>query len=109
MSKAMNVTETTFNTEVMQSTIPVIVDFYADWCPPCLKLGPILDRIAETNEGQLKVVKVNVDNEPALAQKFQVSSIPLLVYVNEGEVIGKSEGFQNERQLQHVVDQLTAK
>jgi len=77
------VTEQTWDTEVIQSEKPVIVDFWAEWCGPCHAVAPVLDRIAD--ERDLKIVKVNIDHEQGLAQRYGVSSIPMMVLFEGGE------------------------
>ena len=108
MSRAKEVSLATFESEVLDSPVPVVVDFYADWCGPCRALGPVLDRVSTAFAGQAKIVKVNVDREPALAQQFEVSAIPKLAFVVKGEVVGHSEGMASESDLSSVVRQMIA-
>ncbi len=88
------VTKNTFEAEVLHSNVPVFVDFWASWCGPCRMFAPILDQIAEENPDTLKVVKVNVDEEPELAQQFGVMSIPTLVLIRDGKVVSTSVGVR---------------
>jgi thioredoxin 1 len=78
------VTEQSFEQEVLQSDKPVLVDFWAEWCGPCHAIAPVLDQIAQ-ERGELKVVKLNIDEEPAIAQRYGVMSIPTLILFKEGE------------------------
>lgn len=84
----LNVTEATFEKEVLRSEIPVLVDFYADWCQPCKVQSPIVEQVARELEGKVKVVKIDSDKNRRLAQAFQVQSIPMLFVVQNGEVAG---------------------
>ena len=83
---ALTVTEATFEQEVLQSELPVLIDFYADWCQPCKVQSPIVEEVARELAGQVKVVKINTETSPRLAQAFQVQSIPQLFVVKGGEV-----------------------
>ena len=87
----MKITKDSFEQEVMAYQGTVLLDFYADWCGPCRMVAPVLEEIAQEDAG-LKVCKINVDEEQELAIRFQVSSIPLLVVVKDGKVVGKSLG-----------------
>lgn len=80
----VHVTEATFETEVLASEIPVLVDFWAAWCPPCRMISPILDELAVRHDGALKVAKVDVDADPGIAATFRVSGIPTLILFEHG-------------------------
>jgi thioredoxin 1 len=90
----LTVGKSNFEHEVLSSELPVLIDFWAPWCAPCRMLSPVVDEVSETNSHKAKFVKINVDDEPELAQKFQVSSIPMLVLVKDGKVVSSSVGAQ---------------
>ena len=90
---AMEVTEATFQQEVAQSPIPVLVDFWAPWCGPCRMLAPVMEQLADEQEGKAKVVKVNVDDNPELAKQFQVYSIPTVIAFKNGQETGRRVGL----------------
>jgi len=85
--KPVNATTESFKTEVLDSDLPVIVDFWAEWCGPCRMVAPVLDEISSEYQGKLKVVKVNVDEEPQLAMDYQVTGIPLLGVFQGGKIV----------------------
>ena len=91
---ATAVTDQTFETEVLQSDTPVLVDFWAEWCGPCHAVAPVLDKIAEERSGQLRLVKVNIDEEPALAQRYGIVSIPTIILFRGGEPAAAAIGAQ---------------
>ena len=92
MSKAAAVTTADWETQVIQSEVPVLVDFWATWCQPCLRLGPTVDAVAEEFDGKAKVVKVDVDKEQELAIKFNVTSIPNLQFFKDGKQVDQVVG-----------------
>ena len=100
---AAAVTEATFEDEVIASDTPVIVDFWAEWCGPCHAVSPVLERIAEERDGEVKVVKVNIDEEQGLAQRYGIASIPTMILFREGAPAAAVSGAQPkgaiERQL----------
>ncbi len=92
-------TSKNFDEEVYKSDIPVLVDFWAGWCGPCMMLAPIVKKIAEEKEGKIKVGKVNVDEQPALTAKFGITSIPTLIVFKNGEIHKKSVGYLSEEEI----------
>ena len=96
--KVLHVTQDTFQQEVLESSLPVLVDFFAEWCGPCRMLAPVLDEIAAERE-DVKVVKINVDEEPELAAKYRVVSIPSVFVIKDGEVVAQSLGAKPKNQL----------
>jgi thioredoxin 1 len=88
------VTESSFEQEVLQSDTPVIVDFWAEWCGPCHAVSPVLDKIAEERSGEVRLVKVNIDEEEGLARKYGIASIPTIILFKEGEPAAAAIGAQ---------------
>ena len=95
----LNLSETTFDEEVMSSTEPILVDFWAEWCGPCKMLAPILEEIANEQVGVLQVAKVDVDQAPNLARRFEVMSIPTLIVFNDGTPAKRFVGAKGKHQL----------
>jgi thioredoxin 1 len=102
--KPVEVTTKTWNQEVLQSKLPVLVDFYAPWCGPCKTTAPHVDKAAETYKGKLKVTKVNTDNEPGLAARYGVSGIPTLIIIAKGQVVTIEVGGKTEAQLKKMIE-----
>lgn len=108
MSSVKHVSIQTFDQEVLKSAVPVLVDFYADWCGPCRMLAPALERLAVEFNGTAKIAKINIDQEPALAEQFRVQSIPTLLVMNQGKVVGRTSGLLSEANLRSALKQLTS-
>ena len=102
----VKITVSNFESEVLRSDQPVLVDFYADWCGPCRMLAPVLEEIAREYEGGVKVGKVNVDEQMELAQKFGVSSIPLLVVFKDGQPVAKSLCYRPKEEIVNLLKDL---
>jgi thioredoxin 1 len=94
------VTENTFEQEVLQSETPVIVDFWAEWCGPCHAVAPVLDRIVEEREGEVRLVKVNIDEEQGLAMRYGIASIPTILLFKGGEPAAAAIGAQPKGMLE---------
>ena len=107
---ATDVKEGTFDQEVLQSETPVLVDFWAEWCGPCHAVSPILDRIVEERGGDLKLVKVNIDEEQGLANRYGVQSIPTMILFKNGEPAAAAIGAQPKGRLEQALglDPVTA-
>jgi thioredoxin len=103
MATATAVTEQNFEQDVLQSDKPVIVDFWAEWCGPCHAVAPVLDRIVDESNGELRLVKVNIDEQPALAQRFGVQSIPTMILFKDGEPAAAAIGAQPKTALERAL------
>ena len=102
-------TEQNFNEEVLQADLPVLIDFYADWCGPCKMLTSTIAAIAEEMSDRLTVGKVNVDEQMKLALKYGVSSIPMLVLFRNGEPVASSVGYREKEEIVSMIDNALAK
>lgn len=94
------ISSTDFSQEVLQSELPVLVDFFAEWCGPCRMLSPVMQELSEEYSGKVKFVKLNVDRAPELASSFGINSIPALLYFKNGQVKGSSVGFARKEDLE---------
>lgn len=104
MAGPYQVTTETFKAEVLKSPVPVLVDFYADWCGPCRALIPILAELSAEAEGRYKVVKVNTDDQPDLSVEYGVNALPTILVFKEGKVKGKLVGLQSKARLVEALD-----
>lgn len=99
----VKLTRDNFEEEVINSKLPVLVDFWAVWCGPCQMQGPVVEEAAKVLEGKLKVAKLNVDEEGELAQKYSVMSIPTLILFQDGEVVKKEVGFHSLEEIRAMI------
>jgi len=95
----------TFEQEVLQSETPVVVDFWAEWCPPCKKIAPVLEEIAAEKNGALKIAKLDADEFPDVAQRFGVQGLPTLLVFKNGQEVARILGYRNKVQLLQQIDQ----
>jgi thioredoxin 1 len=103
MGAEVVVTGENFKTEVLDSHIPVLADFWAEWCVPCKMVGPILEQMAEQYEGKIKVVKINVDEEGELASNYNIVSIPTILLFNGGDVVKQQIGAVPKKTLEELI------
>ena len=100
-----HITDSTFEQEVLQSNVPVLVDYWAEWCGPCKMIAPILDEIAPEYEGKLKIAKLNIDDNPETPPKFGIRGIPTLMIFKGGDVQSTKVGALSKSQLTAFIDQ----
>ena len=108
MSNTVEITDQNFQNEVLGSSVPVLVDFWAVWCGPCRMVGPIVEQLAEEYQGKAKVGKVNVDENQAIAQQFGISSIPTLLVFKNGAVVGSRVGAGTRADLEKMLQEAGA-
>lgn len=106
---AKEVTDTSFDSEVLKSDKPVVVDLWAEWCGPCRALTPILEEVATEYTDKVKVVKVDIDENQKTAEKYGVASIPTLLFIKNGELVSQSVGLKSKGDLIKLFDQLLSK
>ncbi|MCF6334839.1 MAG: thioredoxin [Spirochaetales bacterium] len=106
MGIEVNVTKDNFEAEVIKSDIPVIIDFWAEWCVPCKMIGPVLAEISDEYKGKLKVAKVNVDEAGELASEYSIVSIPTLLLFNKGEVVKQQVGAVSRQVIEEMFKDL---
>ena len=104
MSNAAEVTDSQWETAVLQSEVPVLVDFWAEWCAPCRAMGPYVDKLAEEYNGRLKVLKINTQDNPEVPAKYGITAIPTFLVIKGGEVVKQLVGSQQYDQLKGTVD-----
>jgi thioredoxin 1 len=98
-TKPFAISDRTFDSEVLKSETPVLVDFWATWCGPCKMIAPILEEIATEKDGQIKIAKLDVDQNPDSSQKFGVMSIPTLILFKDGAEVSRVIGYRSKNQL----------
>jgi len=96
-----------FEQEVLKSELPVVVDFYADWCGPCKRMEPVLEKVSQAYGGKVKVVKLNSDENQDLSLKYQVRGLPTLILFRAGQEVDRKLGFQNEQDLNKLMTTAT--
>jgi thioredoxin len=105
MNEPININEASFEKAVLQSPVPVLVDFWAPWCGPCQMIGPVLEEIAKESADRYRVTKVNIDDNPALMQRFGIRGVPALLFFSGGELRNQIVGVVGKKKI---VDQLAA-
>jgi thioredoxin 1 len=108
MNPIIQITEDNFEYEVLKSNRPALVEFWADWCGPCKMLAPVIDELANEQAGRIKVVKIDVDKNPALCSHFGIRSIPALLYFAEGRLRHQTVGVTGKKQIVDTLDALAA-
>ncbi len=106
MSKIINLDENNFEKEVVKSTEPCLVDFWAEWCAPCKSLGPILEEVSTEMGSKIKITKVNLDNNQDLAMKFSIRSIPTMLFFKNGELVDTKVGLPPKTDLIEWIESL---
>ncbi len=100
----LTITDSNYQSEVVESQVPVLIDFWAEWCQPCRMIGPSIDQLAEEYQGRAKVGKIDVDSNRDLALKFNIQSIPCVVVVKGGEVVSRTMGMKPKAEFAKMID-----
>ncbi|HOG24206.1 MAG: Thioredoxin [Candidatus Omnitrophica bacterium ADurb.Bin292] len=106
MSQEKVFTDANFQTEVLQSAQPVLVDFWAEWCGPCRMLGPVVEKIAAANAGKITVGKMNVDENPGTPSKYGIQGIPTIIFFKGGQPVQQLVGYQSQDKIQKMIDEI---
>lgn len=106
MEDVLELTASQFRRQVLESPIPVLVEFWAEWCPPCKLIFPILEELAADNQGAIRVVRVNTDDEPDVAARYQVTSIPTILLFTDGELRSRHVGAAPKPVLRKILDSI---
>lgn len=109
MKKVKEINSTEFVKEVLNSDTPVVVDFYAPWCGPCKMLAPVLEKVAGEFDGNVKFVKVNVDDAPALAATYNITGVPTIILFKDGRIADLTVGFASEGMLRSMINRVVEK
>lgn len=104
MAEVVSVTNSTFETEVLKSSVPVLVDFWAPWCGPCKMLSPVIEKVAGQYQGKIKIVKVNTDDYPDVAGNYQISGVPTVILFKGGQPVDRVVGYVPEKNLSSFLD-----
>ncbi len=104
MSDVTTLTEDNFDSEVLESIIPVLVDFWAEWCVPCKRLGPVIEELSSEYSGKVKILKLNVDTAPNVASRYGISGIPAIYLFNNGDVVENMVGVQPKEKIKEMLD-----
>ena len=105
MGNVVELSDQNFQTEVLQSSQPVLVDFWAPWCGPCRLIAPVVEQLADENAASLKVAKVNIDESPNIAASLGISSIPTIMIFKNGQVVDRFVGMQPKTRLQNAIEE----
>jgi thioredoxin 1 len=108
MNEPININEASFDKAVLQSSSPVLVDFWAPWCGPCKMIAPVLDEIAKENGDRFRIAKVNIDDDPALMQRFRIRGVPALLFFSGGELRDQIVGIAGKKAIVEKLEALAA-
>jgi thioredoxin 1 len=106
MADEITVTKGNFDSEVMKSQVPVVADFWAEWCGPCRMIAPVLKELAKEYKDRIKIAKINVDQEPELAMQYNVASIPTILFFNKGQIVKQQIGAVPRQTLEKILKEI---